>query len=134
MTPSPDAPKLGQHTPGPWQLVEGNENHGPYVTSNWGRDICDLYTMSNPMSAAICNGGDSKPIWFDDAAANARLIAAAPDLLAALEGLVKAVNYRDACSVSGAAAPRIADASIRLTDAIDAARAAIARARGTEAS
>lgn len=70
-----------KHTPGPWEYVPSTENHGAYVVSDWGSDVADCYTMSNPGSAAVCNGGNSKPIPFqgDQSDANARLIAAAPD-------------------------------------------------------
>jgi len=73
-----------KHTPGPWEYVASNEHHGPYVVGPYGRDVCDCYTMSNPMAASVRNGGTSYPIHHhgEDADANARLIAAAPDLLA----------------------------------------------------
>jgi len=61
--------------------------------------------MSNPYALAVCNGGDSKPIAFqhDEADANARLISAAPDMLAALtkvnklisEAAMTGFNWRD---------------------------------------
>lgn len=81
-----------KHTPGPWEYVQSTEHHGPYISSYAG-DVADCYTMSNPMAASIRNGGDSYPVTFqgEQAEANARLISAAPDLLAALKAL------RNAC-------------------------------------
>lgn len=73
-----------KHTPGPWEYVPSNGNHGPYVSNGWGAgDICDCYVMSKPSELAVCNGGASKPIphQSEEADANARLIAAAPELL-----------------------------------------------------
>lgn len=76
-----------KHTPGPWEYVPSTEHHGPYVTSQYGSDVCDCYTMSNLSDASVLNGGTSKPIHFlgEMADANARLIAASPDMLAALK-------------------------------------------------
>jgi hypothetical protein len=69
-----------QHTPGPWDLVLENEHHGAYVAGPFG-DICDLYAMSDPAALSVRNGATSRAVPFHNANANARLIAAAPDLL-----------------------------------------------------
>lgn len=100
------SPLLGTDTTGvpwfefaalPWEVIEGNENHGPYIANAYGATVCDLYAMSNPAAWSVRNGGDSKPIWFADAADNAKLIdravnAYAP-MLAALENIVS--NWGD---------------------------------------
>lgn len=84
-----------KHTPGPW--VIGKHDHDVVmVDTASGTAICDVY-------------GDS-----DDRPANAHLIAAAPDLLEALETL-----YRAVC---------IADADLRPGEQL--AREAIAKAKG----
>lgn len=71
----------------PWEYIPGTEHHGPYVAGLYGGDICDCYAMSNPLALSQRNGGTSKPIWHqaEYADANARLIAAAPELFTALE-------------------------------------------------
>jgi hypothetical protein len=74
---------MSEHTPTPWELIEATEHHGAYVVNGWGRTVCDLYAMSNPMAASVRNGGTSFPVPFDDMAANAAFI-------------VKAVNSHEA--------------------------------------
>lgn len=73
---------MDKHMPMPWELIEATEHHGAYVVNSWGRTVCDLYAMSNPMAASVRNGGTSFPVHFDDMAANAAFI-------------VKAVNSHD---------------------------------------
>jgi len=86
--------QLQTHTPGPWDYVASTEHHGPYVTSQFGNDIADCYTMSNVREPSIRNGGTSKPIHFmhEQADANARLIATAPELLESLQAVVAQIN------------------------------------------
>lgn len=79
---------ITQHTPGPW-----TRNDGEVRAKNYGLIVRGYYGRQD-----------------GEGAANIRLIAAAPELLAALQGVV-----------------RVAD---RATDEFDAARAAIAKATG----
>ena len=102
-------------TPGPWEYVASTKDHGPYVASNFGSDVCDCYTMSNPSALSVRNGGDSRPVHFlgEMADANARLIAAAPEMAEAIDLLLKSTWGTDA---SHAALARV--------------EAALAKARG----
>lgn len=89
---------MSKHTPGPWGYIPSNENHGPYVVNEWGAgDICDCYTMTNPDSLSVRNGGDSKPVHFqhDEADANAKLISLSPNMFTALEQIVKRADNGD---------------------------------------
>jgi hypothetical protein len=74
---------MTEHSPLPWELIEATEHHGAYIVNSWGRTVCDLYAMSNPMAASVRNGGNSYPVHFYDMAANAAFI-------------VRAVNNHDA--------------------------------------
>jgi hypothetical protein len=98
--------KMTQHTPGPWNIRE-TETHVTVI------------------------GADNEVLFHDDkriprVIADARLIAAAPELLAALEGMEKwASSIHDGYPPSTAS---IAAAPYR-----EAARAAIAKATGEQA-
>lgn len=85
----PAAATSGAPSPLPWELVKGTEHHGPYIVNCYGGDVCDLYAMSNPSALSVRNGGDSKPMWFADAAANAALIVRAVN---SFDALVKAME------------------------------------------
>ena len=86
---------MNKHTPGPWNRIKGDRN---------------VYSASGTVckTPAIIGGGSAAANWE----ANARLIAAAPDLLEALECLLASVDHE----LYGIAISR--------------ARKAIARARG----
>jgi hypothetical protein len=79
-----------QHTPGPWRVRHGvNEafiDAPPIVCLAVVNSLCDL-----PKAVAECK-------------ANARLIAAAPELLAALRWVVGDDNSDEPCMVAGRAA------------------------------
>ena len=62
----------GEPTPGEWRAR--NDRHGPYVVSDDGINICEM----SESSRAAGPDDDAERI------ANARLIAAAPDMLEAL--------------------------------------------------
>lgn len=101
-----------KHTPGPWVL---DDRGCKYIVSKAGdgyitRDVC---RMDGSTMASVAQ------------TANAHLIAAAPELLEALE---KLAVLADAFSVSGVYFGEIPEHS----QAIDAAYTAIAKAKGEE--
>lgn len=102
---------MAKHTPGPWTLPHFAQ---PDVNCECRYVLCDH--LMGAVATVHCSGdGDD---WishgdnprYEQAVANARLIAAAPELLEALQAVV-----------------RVAD---RKTDEFDMARAAIAKAEG----
>ena len=96
-------PNVMNHTPGPWR-----------VTPRSNRMIDVLHDVRTPgaITHALCRV-QARDSWIAEAEANARLVAAAPDMLAALVMLV--AGDEDQC----------------LDDEMfDAARAAIAKAVG----
>ena len=112
-----------QHTPGPWRVL---------ITSGWIQTIGDPYGHGSMHIADVrgwghltgrgggCAFSEEKAVAIQEA--NARLIAAAPDLLAALRELLQlSDNWGD----------EIRDGALTLhvaVDAVDAALAAIAKA------
>lgn len=109
-------------TPGPWSYVPGTENHGPYVTSQFGNTLCDCYVMSEPGWPSRADGGTSRPIPFmaEMADANACVMAAAQDMLKALKNVVDTITVQTA---SGSRPGRD-----NFNDAVRTAMAAIAKA------
>lgn len=92
---------MTNHTPGPWTAK-------PWTYENGKRTVCTIQTDTDAIAQVL-------DLWCPDdrtaeKEANARLIAAAPDLLAALRAVI-----------------RVAD---RATDEFDQARAALAKAEG----
>ncbi len=111
--------KTDNHTPGPWGITL--DCMDTFVSSRDGKTICEVAhsrDFTNPASECV---------------ANARLIAAAPDLLEALEGLlsydrVVRPAFRSKPVGATCSMARIdQDALIRLEDN---ARAAINKAKG----
>lgn len=106
--------KKSKHTPGPW-LQEGNWVYaeGDPIRLSGGKEI-----RPNAFTLSVSPGPDRTR---EEAEANARLIAAAPELLEALE-----------CMIIGACAVAVLHNGERavLQDAVNIARAAIAKAKG----
>lgn len=101
-----------KHTPGPWQAEQDDVPYdGGFET--W---------VVNADGAGICMMDCPK----DDMEVNARLIAAAPDLLKALESLNALIDFAVPC---GDGDFSISDVS-GLNRAFDLAHAAIAKAKG----
>jgi hypothetical protein len=97
---------MNKHTPGPWEF-----------DPNGGLPVIQIYCLDgkNPF-----HGHRSE----EECAANARLMAASPDLLESLDRLQRAVDMYFGPSKVGEAWPTFFDAQMR------AARAAIAKATG----
>lgn len=110
-----------QHTPGPWQ-----HNGLEQPAASAGLDPADwlpvaVYAGDTPICTTYLGERFSRvapPV--EERAANARLLASAPDLLAALETLVAMDN----CNYERD--------TMRYEGAFDRAREAIARARGED--
>ncbi len=75
-----------KHTPGPWKFDGDNERDG--------FDVFAEAPYNGILATAYYQSGES-PEDKQEAEANARLIAAAPDMFAALEALIKSTDkYR----------------------------------------
>ena len=97
-----------KHTPGPWKAVNGDNDLSGYFIR--------ILSISDAEIAPARAYGDNK----EQRQANARLIAAAPELLAALQLVENCNNYTsDGCPVS-----------YELQAALTEVRAAIRKATG----
>mgnify|MGYP005822540887 FL=1 len=113
------------YTPGPWDIHEANDrNDAFYITHKNRRGIGSISNSFN-------DDGDQYTSAED--AANARLIAAAPDLLEALEESVAelclSINFNDAADLNAGEEP---DGDPDTIAIVGRAEAAIAKAKGQE--
>lgn len=123
-----------KHTPGPWvvgqwkqdnlsrieQFIESlrqNEESRPYLAV-----FIQGESQDKDLNIAACGYGPTSM-------ANAQLIAAAPDLLEALEGFV---NEMATCSCGGVKGGETWCMNCYFKEELDTARKAIAKARGGE--
>jgi hypothetical protein len=98
------------HTPGPWMIRPFRGGFIRDSISICGTSIQEITALSAP------------PDRFHEQAANARLIAAAPELLAALNAMLNADEA--ICENIGT----LSDQAMQWIAAVDAAQAAIAKA------
>lgn len=137
------------HTPGPWALVSepvgygaGHISHREYVADASGREVCGTISHATFLHPCLVNG---KPVdhsrhdyvhpTFTDRGAfphtpDAHLIAAAPDLLAALEAAE--ITVSEMFDMLGGCDHDVNVCRCDVGRVRDAARAAIARARGSQ--
>jgi len=119
------------HTPGPWEPLEQGVSiqssegyHEVSATAPNGTlvNICSMFEGEFSNAALDPADETSYTITPDEALSNARLVAAAPDLLAALESVLFPIESNDFATA----------AQIRTlyTSEIQAARAAISKAKG----
>ena len=104
--------KNTQHTPGPWVIADDPTSEGVWI------DHPDLKSGEDD---EICRCLDST-LSGEECLANARLIAAAPELLAALKGMCDAYAGTGECSSANVCLSRY-----------DKALATVAKAEGREA-
>lgn len=104
------------HTPGPWKIINGKTIVGP-DHPNQGY-IADINVHRN------------NDAWQPDGHANAQLVAAAPDLLAALEDTMKLLRYFRDHRQAEWDAMLTTDTTMELLNVWNANKAAIAKAKG----
>jgi hypothetical protein len=107
-----------RHTKGPWKI------HNGCGQCREGIEVVK-YRDGRIWTVAMCHGFDGEPFkWGEETQANANLIAAAPDLLAALEAMLSVAlrvdDHRGAEAIERG----------NISRPCDIASAAIAKARG----
>jgi hypothetical protein len=107
-----------KHTQGPWKVLENGKEMGKHCVST---------TSDAPVQAVICEI-NTKSIGTNDAIrlANARLISAAPELLAALREIESKLTALLCDRVLDSTLPEF----FQVRDARNSARAAIVKAEG----
>lgn len=82
---------VGKHTPGPWVITS---HRPPYSEGNDFPGV-GISIPSEELTSGIHE--DAIEVWGENSEANARLIAAAPDLLQSCRGMLHALetDYRD---------------------------------------
>lgn len=116
-----------KHTPGPWkaEVIHGKNGYGFQIQGAY-TDTSAVIIADAPLFFTVIP--KSCHATYDGQMANAALIAAAPDLLAALERIVDLAGWQDFWAGDR---PEIkADLNGKYTVALDTARAAIAKAKG----
>lgn len=108
-------------TPGPWRVAPSRDFSGDIGIACPDGIVAECFSAIRVASERS-----------DEVKANARLIAAAPDLVEALEGYMDCVAFAANPSLANADVLTLKEASDRMSAARDRARAALSRARGEE--
>lgn len=106
-----------KHTPGPWYVLD---NYGKKSIAVGVRPDAKTGYPYSPEDGAICVLYDGEYIENPNKVADAQLIASAPELLEALEGLVPCLDYPMAVLKPLGTVP----------EKVEQAKAAIQKARG----
>lgn len=115
------------HTPGPWFVLNDTDVFTDLGAANAlgiHADDSDGWHIADCSMGATLVGGECVEMDYAERQANARLIAAAPDLLVALEQLVS--DYERGIHVEFGGSPWLKEK----LEELDYARAAIAKATG----
>lgn len=112
-------PEPQQHTPGPWRIDPGN----PHL----------VLAGDTPIAGAGARQGFNPLVVWGEQQANARLIAAAPDLLASLNEIKAALSSGTYCvhRCDGEMMSLVGD-GFTVSDIFERADAAIAKAGGRQ--
>jgi hypothetical protein len=112
-----------KHTPGPWEV-----HYGTIV------EVGNRYSLRCLESHEMTDDGKFSSALFDETRANARLIAAAPELLEALADLADKVEMAVAIHHSQRGGDIFEDDWQKLFDLAKSARSVIAKATDQEAT
>ena len=124
---------MSKHTPGPWTVVKNEHSEGWRLEAEIDLAGAPRLGVIGHFQSQVCH---DTFIGTAGAEANAKLAAAAPDLLAALEA-ISTMMCADACGEDDVCpeCPASNDAEHdALVDAVMLARAAIAQAKERESS
>lgn len=90
---------MSKHTPGPWELSisERNDGHGTY------RNVQESASFGDVV-ASVCVRHKANHTLNEAGSANARLIAAAPELLEALKWTARALDKEHPAAIKARAA------------------------------
>lgn len=87
---------MSGHTPGPWEVNSLSQicsSVGADSGDGCAADQYDWWQIADCGTGMTLSGGQMISLGFDVVKANARLIAAAPELLEALEAMVEYVDF-----------------------------------------
>lgn len=113
------------HTPGPWRIVRHSDQSGGCNILTERHSKAGLPCKTSDFIAAVGVCPNPWQNGLEEARANARLIAAAPDMLAALKGALVSVETIGEFAFLESLSP---DARVAINKRLEAIRAAIAKA------